>query len=268
MKRIMALILIALLCVGYSPVSSEAAAIPAERQLPRLVDDADILTDYEESELLALLDEISERQGYDVAVVTKDSIDGQDVTAYADDFYDYNGYGQGAGDDGILLLVTMLEREWAISTYGAGISAFTDAGQDEMMDKVTPKMSDGDYYAAFTEFANICDDYIEQAENGKPYDPNNAEFTFGGGTVAVCFVIGFIIALIAVSVMKSKLKSVAPQRQAHSYVRDNSFKLTGRSDLFLFHTVSKTAKPKNNGSGSSTHRSSSGRSHGGSRGGF
>ena len=95
----------------------------------RVVDMADLLSDSEESSLLFKLDEISERQQFDVVVVTVGSLDGKTPTAYADDFYDYNGYGFGAEYDGVLLLVSMEERDWRISTCGYGITALTDAGQ-------------------------------------------------------------------------------------------------------------------------------------------
>ena len=59
-------------------------------------------------------------------------------------------------------------------------------------------------------------------------------------------VIGLIIALIAVSVMKGKLKTVKRQNSASDYRRPGSFHLTNRSDFFLYSTVTKIAKPKQN----------------------
>ena len=109
------------------PVSAAEEEMPPERLLPRLVDEADLLTDEEEADILEQLDEISERQECDVAVVTVDGLDGKSAMEYADDFYDYNGYGFGEEKDGILLLVSMEERDWYISTCGFGITALTDA---------------------------------------------------------------------------------------------------------------------------------------------
>ena len=74
--------------------------------------------------------------------------------AYADDFYDYNGYGYGDSRDGILLLISMEERDWRISTCGYGITVFTDAGQEYISDKFLPYLSDGDYSEAFTKYAD------------------------------------------------------------------------------------------------------------------
>ena len=73
----------------------------------------------------------------DVVIVTVASIEGKTATEYADDYFDYQGYGYGEKSDGILLLVGMKERVWAISTHGSlGISAFTDAGLDYIKEDV------------------------------------------------------------------------------------------------------------------------------------
>lgn len=248
--------------------------IPDERLLPRLIDNADLLTDSEESDLLSKLDEISERQQMDVVIVTINSLEGKTATAYADDFYDYNGYGFGKTRDGILLLVAMDDREWAISTCGSGIPTFTDAGQEYIVEQFKPDLSDGYYADAFNTFADLCDDYMTQAEANEPYDVGNmpkGDFPLFRN-ILIAVVVGFIIALIAVSVMKSKLTSVRAQKNATNYTVANSMRLTQNQDLFLYHVVTKTARPKNDdndfGGGSSTHTSSSGSSHGGSSGSF
>ena len=36
-----------------------------------------------------------------LAVVTVNSLEGKTAEAYADDYYDYNGYGYGENDDGL-----------------------------------------------------------------------------------------------------------------------------------------------------------------------
>lgn len=84
--------LVSMLMIRFS-AAAEENVIPETRQLPRLVDRADLLSELEEEELEARLDEISERQQADVVVVTVNSLDGKSAQDYADDFYDYNGYG-------------------------------------------------------------------------------------------------------------------------------------------------------------------------------
>ena len=91
-----------------------ASEIPEERQKPLLVDEAGLLTEEESSALLNKLEDISRRYENEVGIVTVNSLEGKTAEAYADDYYDYNGYGYGENDDGLLLLISMGEREWAI----------------------------------------------------------------------------------------------------------------------------------------------------------
>lgn len=70
-KKLLSVFFAVLLCVV---VSVPAFADTAEDYTPHLIDNADLLTGEEESNLLAKLDEISDRLSVDVAVVTEDSI--------------------------------------------------------------------------------------------------------------------------------------------------------------------------------------------------
>ena len=126
----------------------------------RLKDEAGLLSDDEADSLLAQLDEISERQNCDVIVVTVASLDGKTAESYADDYFDFNGYGLGQDRDGILLLLSMEDRDWAISTHGFAITAFTDAGQSYMTDHFLSYISDGEYAQGFQKYAELCDQFL------------------------------------------------------------------------------------------------------------
>ena len=245
--------------------------------LPRLVDQADLLTDSEESALSDRLDEISERHQFDVVVVTVDSLEGETAVVYADDFYDYNGYGFGDERDGILLLISMEERDWCISTTGYGITAFTDAGQAFISERFVTDLSVGDYAAAFTNFAVLCDAFITQADTGEPYDIDHLpQEPFDlVWNLAVALIIAFVISLIVTGIMRGQLKTVHSQSEADNYIKQGSMHLTRKNDLYLYRHVDRRKKAENNSStrsgnpgGSQTHKSSSGTTHGGSSGKF
>lgn len=251
------------------PVSAEGTeTIPEERLFPRLVDDADLLTDAEEGTLQKQLDEISERQECDVVVATVNSLEGKSSRAYADDFFDYNGYGYGKNRDGILLLISMENRDWAISTCGYGITAFTDAGQEYIVDKFKPSLSDGDYAEAFAVFAEECDKFISQAQTGEPYDEGNLPTSGGGIWLGISLVLGFIIAFMMGMYQKSKLKSVIRNASADSYTTSGGIHLVVHRDNLINVTRTSRTIEKDTGGGSSTHKSSSGATHGGSSGKF
>ena len=265
---------------GVEAFYAEAEERFADRELPeieeystdgdRVVDQAELLTEYERQELLELLDQISLQQRVDVVVVTTDTLEGKTPQAYADDFFDFNGYGMGADASGILLLVSMEDRDYWISTCGYGITAFTDAGIEYLADRFLPDLSGGDYAAAFRQFALDCDDLLNRARAGDPYDVDNApKASFGFiNRLMISLFIGFAVALIATLVMRSQLKSVRAQTGAGDYVKQGSLKITRKQDLFLYRNVTRREKPKSSSGGSSTHTSSSGRSHGGGGGKF
>jgi uncharacterized protein len=265
-KQLFGALLILLLCA--------AMAVPAFAlsDMPRLVDNAGLLTDSEKSELLDKLDEISERQQADIVVVTTDSLDGKTPAAYAADFYDNNGYGFGTDRDGVLLLVSMEDQDWHLSTSGYGMTAITDDGIEYISDKFLPHLSDGDYAAALTAYAGLCDEFITQAKKGQPYDGGHmpkAPFK-AVRNLLISMAIGLAAAFVVTGSMKAKLKSVRMQSAAASYVRSNSMNITESREMLLYQTTDRREKPKSgkSASGSSSHISSSGQTHGGGGGKF
>ena len=233
---------------------------------PRLVDNADCLTDSEEQTVLSLLNEVSTRWGMDVVVLTVPDLGGRSAEAYADDFYDYNGY----DEDGVLLLVAVESRDWAISTTGYGIKAVTDYGLEYMAKNVTPFLSSGDYETAFTNFAKICDNFISRAKDGKPYDVPKKKMD-KKGILGLSLAISMFIAWRMTGSMKEKLCSVQSQSAA-DYVLQGSMNVTHRGKEIFLHSVvthtSKSEKKSESSGGSTTHTSSSGETHGGSSGKF
>ena len=239
-------------------------------------DSAEVLTEDEDNELEASLEELSVRQSFDVVIATIESLESVDydsMEAYADDLYDFCQFGYGSDMDGVLLLVSVGDRKWHISTCGYGITAFTDAGIQYLGEQMTPFMADGDYAGAFRTFVQWSDTYIDAARAGHPYDVNNLpREPLSLMYLFLALGIGLALAWVVVHVMKSQLRSVAFQENAASYVREGSMKLTNQRDLFLYRDVHRTERPKESSSsdsgGSSTHTSSSGTTHGGGGGSF
>ena len=261
MKKQFGILLFSLILIVCMTTAISAAS------MPRQVDGADLLTDSEEITLLSMLDEISERQMLDVVIVTTNTLEGKSPMAYADDFYDYNGYGFGASYDGVLLLVSMEDRDWWISTCGYGITAFTDYGIDCLADRFLSDLGSGYHADAFEIFAEGCDEYITMARNGKPFDIGAEPFD-ASGAMMIAVVIGLIAAFIVTASMKGQLKSVR-QQSAGSYLKQDSMRITDSRDLYLYRNVSRVRRQtESSGGGSSTHTSSSGRSHGGGGGKF
>ena len=269
-KTIALMVLVLCLCTvmpafAYAADGSEGFA----DEYYRLQDTDNLLSLEEKEEILDLLDEVSQSMSFDLAIITLDSLEGDSARDRADDIYDQCSFGYGRNRDGAMLLVSMSEREWYITTCGYGITAFTDAGIAYIGEQISGYLADGDYAEAFREFVSLGEEFVTQARSGDSFDRSSLpRAPLSAGWIVISLAVGLVIALITVGIMKGKLKTVRSQVRAENYVREGSVQVTESSDLFLYHTVNRTARPKDNDSGSSTHVSSSGTTHGGGGGKF
>ena len=237
-----------------------------------VIDDAGLIKASDEKELDKKIKNI-QKDKFDVVILTVKSLDGKSAQDYADDYYDNNDYGLDNEKSGVLFLVSKGDRKYHISTKGAGIKAFTDYGIGRIKEEIKPYLSDGDYFNACDEFLNITKDFVKAYKDGTPYDtdnPYNEEIDYVILEV-IALVIAFVIALISVGIMRLRMNTAKPKGTAMEYIKKGSFKLTSEKDIFMYSTVTKTAKPKDNDNsagGSTTHVSSSGSEHGGGGGSF
>ena len=237
-----------------------------------VIDDAELIKASDEKELDKKIKNI-QKDKFDVVILTVKSLDGKSAQDYADDYYDNNDYGLDNEKSGVLFLVSKGDRKYHISTKGAGIKAFTDYGIGRIKEEIKPYLSDGDYFDACDEFLNITKDFVKAYKDGTPYDtdnPYNEEIDYVILEV-IALVIAVVIALISVGIMRLRMNTAKPKGTAMEYIKKGSFKLTSEKDIFMYSTVTKTAKPKDNDNsagGSTTHVSSSGSEHGGGGGSF
>jgi len=279
MKKLFSIFLIIALCALLS------ASAFADRAVV-IRDGAELLTDTEVTELNTLAWQVCDEQSFQVVVVTVYSTGDKDIVSYADDLYDESGYLA----DGVLLLLDMGQREWYVSTAGRGIDALSDANIDELMDEVLYSLSDGDYYGGFREFITQCGEYVERYDNGE-YVPDEDDYYVYEDDGSVSYdtdkslsplwlpgsiLAGIISAFSATGVMKSKMNNVKAKDNAGDYVKRGSLNLTEQTDSFLYSTVSRTPKPKDDDRGHTgggnfgggVHMSGGGVSHGGHGGHF
>ncbi|MBQ8783907.1 MAG: TPM domain-containing protein [Clostridia bacterium] len=295
MKKSVSLILSLIICLSLLSFTASAES-------PNIVDNADLLTSQQEYLLETTTDVIRDDYSFEVVVVTVNSTEGMSAQDYADDFYDYNGYGVDDENSGVLFLVDMGERNWFISTSGKGIELIADGELDYIEQEIIPYLSQGDYATCFSEFISTCDEILELDANGEnfaqnygydteqdyfyadeyyPYDDGYYDNGYSQPqsfnifkNIIIALVIGFVIALIIVMSMKGKLKSVRAKSGAADYVVPGSMNLTQSDERFLYRHVTRTPRQQNNsngrsgGSGGGVRVGSSGRSHGGRGGSF
>lgn len=224
--------------------------VPVDRTLSLVEDYADVLTDSEETELIAKLEALGSEYDIEIGAITVDSYEGKTPQAFADDFYDYNGYGYGNNDDGLIVVFNTGEgdgnRNLAISTHGKGIDLLTDTEIDFIIEMMINPIKNGDFAGAFDNFIVECESAFDES--------------ISIIWIPVSILVGFGLAYLIVKIQASKLKTVRAQVNAADYV--GNVMLTGQYDNFMYKNVRSTPKAQSS-SGSSTHSSSSGRTHGG-----
>lgn len=158
--------------------------------------------------------------------------------------------------DGILFYVDLTTRQWDISAFGSGKKILTNDVLDLLEEEIQGPLEDGDYAEAFTGFAEQMQKVLAQNEAGTPYTSPFPWVKY----LLWALGIGLVIAGISVWVMASKLKSVHRQASARNYLKDGSLDVTVSRDIFLYRTVTRTARPKESSSSGSRSNGSVGRS--------
>ena len=256
-----------------------------------LIDNASLLTESERTGLEARLEEVTEETGISCVIVTDTSSHGYTTSGYADYVIEKSEY----GEDGVCFFINMGEREYYISTTGYAMYALDDnaLSDDSLYDVLFPYLSDGEYYRAFTSWANyvkVCSDYSPRsnyenealADDGEwvvrsDIDAYNDRNTFHwGAPLFFSIAIGAFISYLYVNSQRKKLKNVGLVCSADDYVVKDSFSLTTHKDIFLYSNVVRIRRVQDSSRGgggggshhTTTHTSHSGASHGGRGGRF
>lgn len=228
-------------------------------------DDAGLLSDQEEDALESQCTQVFQKYDTGIYIVTTPDFGGGDIKEWQREVFSEYDLGAGSDGSGVMLAVSMAERDWGLVGFGAAQEAFTTYGRERLAEKILDDLSDGDFYGAFSRYISIADDYLLAAQEGSPYSEKHR---YGEGfriplIIGVSFLLSLGVSVCVVMSWKKGMNTRVRQNGAMDYLKSGSFYLSEQSDLFLYHTVSRTRKPQENSSGSSgggMHSDSSGTS--------
>ena len=218
---------------------------------PRLYDGADLLSDSEEAEILAMLDTATEKYNAEFIIATVDNVGEDQIDEFDDYYYDNGGYGIGDSRDGVLLIVSMKDRDYRILSNGFCSDAVTASDIDRIGEDVASYLSIEEYAEAFRVFIERCDYEINGEINGYPFA--------AGKSLIISLVIGFVVAFVVTGIWRGQLKSVRQQEGAAAYTKKNSMNITKATDLYLYRTVSRVRREKSSSSSGSSRSSGGGK---------
>jgi len=251
-----------LICLPIFLISLSTPLFAADR----LVDNAGLLNPSQAQTIEEMLDNVSLTYNFDLVIVTEKSIGSARPMDYADDFFDYNGYGLGGDRDGCLFLQVIDSRDYWFSTSGRGINMVKDLAFQKLDGDVLKNLRKDNYYEAYRVFIATMETFLKLDARGKSYGFFQHYYSI---TLIVSWVLSLLIGLGVVASWKSKMNTAQLKTEAASYIVPSTLNFTDKRERFLYSTVSKTARPKpssSGGGGGGSHTSSSGRSHGGGGG--
>lgn len=245
-------------------------AFATQAQLYYVTDEAGLFTEEEREILEDRAESISEQYSFGIYIVVlpdyQDYTYAHSIESFAVSFYDEYDLGWGSDDAGTMLMLSMEERDYDLDFNGSYASfAFTEAGRDKLLDRVLRYFRKDDFYGGFTEYLDVCEEYLLAAQQGSPvgegetssygYDGemSNSEFS-----IIAAAVVGAIAALVTGICMCIPMRSAREKRDADQYVAHGGLSLRRRSDMFLHRSVSR--RPRNTDSSRGPH--GGGGSHG------
>lgn len=225
------------------------------------------LTDSQRSELERRAADISDEYqcGVYIAVVN-DYTDFDSRVYYAsEDIFTQANMGLGSGGDGILLLLSMAERDYDITAHGYGNVAFTDYGKRALAEFFLDDFRSNSWYDGLSDYLETCARYLKLARDGKPVDVNSDPDHINWGRilfrVALIVLLPMVVAGVVVGIFWAQMKSVRIASNAGAYVPTDGLNLTVSEDVYTHTTVNRVHIERNNSSSGGTSVNSGGFSH-------
>ena len=148
-------------------------ALPAGAGGSALWDGAGLLSAGEAQALEARAVALAETYDFGIYLVTVPDTGGRDAYAYATALFQDWDLGYGGERNGVILLLSMAQREYALAVHGAyGRAAFTAYGQDKMTEAFLEDFGNDQWYAGFSSYLDSCETYLAAAGEGRPIGQN------------------------------------------------------------------------------------------------
>lgn len=223
-----------------------------------ILDRANLLTQQEHEELNTLAARISDEYSCGIYIMTV-----PDFTAYGLSYdifeaawqtYHDNELGFGPGRDGMILLLSMAERDFALFVYGEAEYAFNDYGLEQLEGEFLDNFGNDDWRGGFLDYLNTSEHFLAQAAQGDPVREDPMEMA------GIFVLVAVIISAVVTGIFWAQMRNVHTKREASHYVTDGGLKLKGRTDLFLRRSRTVRKIPKQSSSSSRSGGGGSGRS--------
>lgn len=246
------------------PFAFTAADSPSKQ---RIYDDAGLLSKSEVKELEALAEKHGAKRDTDFIILTTNNEENKDVKDFMQDFYDEQapGYDKPHGNTAILALDMKKGDVYVAGFYKA--KKYLDNHRATLVrEKVTPDLSNENYYEAFQSFIKTSSKYMGIRPG---VDPDNILLNLWFQIIASLAIAGAVVGIMAFNTGGRVTVNAA------TYQDNENTRVNHRRDQYIRTSTSKRRKPSNkssgggfSGGGGGGGVTRGGHSHSGSRGKF
>ncbi len=237
MKKRFVTLLLALLAALTLAVPAWAEQQPGD---PFIYDTAGLLSDEDCAYLEQMAEAISWQYQCGVYIVTVDDYEvyGSDRYSAALNIYRGNDFGIGDGRDGIMLMLSMWDRDYEVFIQDGGLadSAFGSYAVDLLEEAFLPYLGSDDWYGGFHAYLTTCSDDLALADMGQPVKKPLTK------VILPALLVGCGVALMVCLILKAKMKSVRKGAEADVYVTAEGLDLTERYDRYTHTTETRVRK--------------------------
>ena len=234
-----------------------------------IYDNAGLLSTSEIANLEDMCKTYGDEAGIEIMILTHNDPNAPYAEDYIEDFEDQQPIA-----DRVYILVDMSNRDVFMEGYGLAETYINSDRIAVITDEITPFLSDGDYYNAFSTYIQRSSEYMSDDSNlnydhdytyGTPQssDPNAAyydetwpsEYNTSGNKVVSILSNVWLQLLIAVAIGAISVAIMAYNSGgrmtagANNYIDPNHSGLIGRRDDYIRTTVTRVRKPQDNNTG-------------------
>ena len=239
----------------------------AERSAPAtpyVIDDARLLTIEQRQELNTYAEKITEIYGVGIYIMSVEDFHNYGEEPQIFDvlwnYYHDNSLGYGADRQGMILMLSMAERDFATFFYGEDTEyAFNGFGQAQLENYFLDDFGSDDWYDGFMDFLVASEDFMAKAAAGEPVRDNPWSLA------SVFVLIALFVSFVVTRLLWMKMANVAAQKGAKRYQTAEGLVLTKQIDQFLTQTI-RRRKIESSDSGSGRSGSSQAHTGGGGSG--
>ena len=244
----MLILALALLCLPVSAVEVPEVCV---------YDTAGILADWQAEKLDDYARDISREQDCAVYFVTV-----EDFTDYGTgsvfqvsrQIFEAMDFGAGSDNSGVMLLLSMADRDYSLIAHGFGDTALTDDGKDYISGKFLDDFRENQWYGGAMDYLCATEELLTQARAGNVYEHRTASGTLWLWSLILGGGLALIICGIQCAVLKKKVRT---QKTAQGYL-DGGLTITRHTDRYTHTTEVRRKIETNPPSGSSGGHSHSG----------